>query len=400
MSDAPSSPAADRCLDDPTITNGTGPPTLDDIRARLKTVEDPILGDDVVSLGLVDDVRVDDDLIVVRMGLYAPYAPSERRIVERVNEALCGSERTVITVAGNRDRTWEAGERIAGVRNVVPFVSTHARTEPSTVATNVAFALSRAGARVGVLELDDYVPGTNRSSGRGDGASGDRGGSDRATRDRGRGHRDRDGTETPATMPATVRGVRLASSRHLLASGAGRRSDAPSTDPDASIDRLLTDIDWSGSDYLFVDVTTERSDLRRALFDRVSTAGAVVTTTRSASIATVRACFDRLEERGVTPFGLIESVNGSVRGALRRRFDLTPSRWVADESDVPVLGTLPEDPALTADHGTAVVGEDDRFAAVFDAVAANVADAVGASERRAHSRRNGRFEAGLGCQCR
>jgi len=59
-----------------------------DVRERLVDVRDPDLGDDIVSLGLVNDVEVDDDEIRISLALGAPFSPHESAIADDVRAAL------------------------------------------------------------------------------------------------------------------------------------------------------------------------------------------------------------------------------------------------------------------------------------------------------------------------
>ena len=59
-----------------------------DVREILRTVQDPDLAEDVVSLGLVNDITVEDGTAQVSLALGAPYAPHESEIANRVREAL------------------------------------------------------------------------------------------------------------------------------------------------------------------------------------------------------------------------------------------------------------------------------------------------------------------------
>ena len=67
----------------------------DDVRERLRTVDDPDLGDDIVTLGLVNSIDVTDDEIRVDLALGAPYSPTETAIASEVREALSDLDRAV-----------------------------------------------------------------------------------------------------------------------------------------------------------------------------------------------------------------------------------------------------------------------------------------------------------------
>lgn len=356
MSDAPQPPTAGCRISDPRVTDGIGPPTCDELYAQLRTVDDPVLGDDIVSLGLVDDVSVDRDLIVVEMGLYAPYAPNERRIVEDVHEALRFFDREIVTVVGTRGRARARRGRLPSIRNVVPFVGRGGAVDVSTVTVNVAFALSRIGARVGVLTLGDGV-----SDDVADGAV-------------------TDASVTSGT-PATVYGVSVARA--------------------STIERAARDIEWGGLDYLFVAVQSDESELRTARSDRLSTTGPVVVaaSTRSAresqpvssesSTSTANGWErpDRADGWVRPPLGVIEMSNGTGCEETDRRVEHLGGERLTDGSKLPVFGRIPDLAAIDTEHGTPVVWADHEFSTVFDSLASGIADAIGARARRAHGNR-------------
>ncbi len=58
------------------------------VRDRLRTVEDPELGDDIVSLGLVNEITVEGEEVAIDLALGAPYSPSETALAGEIREVL------------------------------------------------------------------------------------------------------------------------------------------------------------------------------------------------------------------------------------------------------------------------------------------------------------------------
>ena len=67
----------------------------DDVLDRLRTVEDPDLGDDIVSLDLVNSVSVDGTTVRVSLALGAPYSPTETAMAGEVRAALADLDRRI-----------------------------------------------------------------------------------------------------------------------------------------------------------------------------------------------------------------------------------------------------------------------------------------------------------------
>lgn len=327
-------------------------PTRHDIFVRLATVDDPQFGDDLVSLGLVESVEISDEVIVVQLGLYAPRAPKERRILENVYSTLDAFDREIVVIAA--DCAWKRSKRsqIPGVRNVVPVVGARDGAGTTGVATSVAFELEQQGARVGVLKLE---------------------------------HRQAIPPET-GTVPPTVRGVRVLSSGAFQAAN-GELSDGrlECDRPSELVERLCFDVTWTELDYLFVDVATDDSALRNALFQLVDVAGAVVTTTRSDSTETVRHRIERLRTSGVTPLGVVETGQESVREERSDLCGCEPGTQFDDRSEGVVLETFPVAPVLSTESESTLVNEErDQTESAGD-IAARVADAVGGVKRCEHA---------------
>ena len=93
----------------------------EEIYERLATIDDPMLGDDIVSLGVVTDVNVTPETIRVGVVLHAPHAPDERSIADSIREELSGFDRDVeLYLDGMTERR---GGPLPGVKNVIAVSS-------------------------------------------------------------------------------------------------------------------------------------------------------------------------------------------------------------------------------------------------------------------------------------
>jgi len=149
---------------EPFIRPTTLPPDMNeaDVRERLVDVRDPDLGDDIVSLGLVNDVEVDDDEIRISLALGAPFSPHESAIADDVRAALADTGLDVELSASIPDDLEPDEQVLPGVKNVIAVASGKGGVGKSTMAVNIAAGLSALGARVGLFDADVYGPNVPR----------------------------------------------------------------------------------------------------------------------------------------------------------------------------------------------------------------------------------------------
>ena len=133
------------------------------ILEALKSVQDPDLGRDIVSLGFVKDVRVCSGAAALTIELTTPACPVKDQMKEQAQQvvlSLPGIEEVNIQMTA-RVRSSPAqgrGSFLPGVNNVLAVGSGKGGVGKSTVSANLALALAHSGARVGLMDADVYGP--------------------------------------------------------------------------------------------------------------------------------------------------------------------------------------------------------------------------------------------------
>jgi len=336
-----------------------------DVRDCLREVSDPDLGDDIVSLGLVNAVEVDGDSVRVSLALGAPYAPHETEIANRVRDVLGEAGLSVDLSAAVSEDLDRDEQVLPDVKNVIAVASGKGGVGKSTIAVNLAAGLSDLGARVGLFDADVYGPNVPRMVAAEDVPQ---------------------ATEEETIVPPEKYGIRLMSMAFLVG------EDDPVIWRGPMVHKLLTqlveDVEWGSLDYLVVDLPPGTGDTQLTVLQTLPLTGAVVVTTpQEVAVDDARKGLRMFGKHDTDVLGIVENMAGfrcPDCGSTHDIFGTGGGQALADENDLPYLGGIPLDPAIRTggDGGEpAVLGEGDT-ADAFRVLTENVANNLGIVNRR------------------
>jgi len=344
---------------------------------RLRGVVDPELGADVVALGMVTAAVVDEEgTATVGIGLTTVACPLRARIERDVRAALTGLDgvtHVAVTMAelepGAKAALMDTARRlaqtrapattIAGTVPVLAIGSGKGGVGKSLVTANLAVALARLGFVVGVIDAD--VGGFSLPR-----LLGIHGPLEAAG-----------GRLVPRAKPVGAGELRVVSMGFLAEEDQALLWRGLVLN--RAVQQFVEDADWTGVDYMLVDLPPGTSDVPMGLARTLPQTGLVLVTTPplAAQLVAARAgdFARRANLRGV---GVIENMGAFVceHGTSYELFGSGGGARLAAQLDVELLATVPFDPALgaEADEGLSVVGTERPAGRVFEDLARRVVD--------------------------
>ena len=311
--------------------------TQEDVFDMLRNVEDPELGENIVSLEMVKNINIGEDEVTVQIDLPNPSMEDDLR--NAVVTALDGVEHEVEVdwVTHGDD---EESEMLPGVDKVIAVSSGKGGVGKSTVAVNLACALAD-DYDVGILDADIYGPNIPRMFGEAE--------PPRVTKEE-------------EIIPAWAHDVKVMSMGYVAG------DDSPVVWRGAMVHKALTqllnDVRWGELDYLIVDLPPGTGDAQLTIAQTVPVTGAVIVTTpQEVSVDDSRKGVEMFTKADVDVAGIVENMSGFICpdcDEIHDVFGRGGGRRLAEETGVPFLGGVPLDPAVrtSSDEGEPIVVSD------------------------------------------
>jgi ATP-binding protein involved in chromosome partitioning len=332
----------------------------------LKVVQDPDLHRDIVSLGFVKDLKVDDGLVSFTIELTTPACPVKDQMRDQARAAVMALSGVravdVIMSARVRQAVGPDGGRVPleGVKNVIAVGAGKGGVGKTTVAVNLALALSRFGGKVGLVDGDIYGPNVPIMLGMSGALT----------------------TDGQKIRPAEKFGLQVISMGFLTSDDAPVIWRGPMLH--GALQQFFREVRWHELDYLIVDLPPGTGDVALSLSQTVPVAGAIVVTTpQKVSLADSRRALAMYKKLNIPPLGVVENMSYFACPRCEHEADIFGrggGELMAREANVPFLGRVPIYQPIRegGDAGVPlVVGDPDSPAArAFMAVAEQTAAQV------------------------
>src|SRR5689334_2727259 len=302
--------------------------TTESVLTALRGVKDPDLGADIVTLKFVKDkdITIEDDRVAIAVEMATPSPSKREQVASQVKEAVSarGAKDVTVTttfVVKSVSAPEHGKPPLPGVKNVIAVGAGKGGVGKTTVSVNLAVALSKLGARVGVLDGDIYGPNVPIMFGL----------------------QAQLQTEDKKIRPAEKYGIQVVSMGFLTQDEAPVIWRGPMLH--SAIQQFCREVAWKDLDYLVVDMPPGTGDVALSLSQTVPAAGAIVVTTpQQVSLADSRRAVRMYQKLKIPVLGLVENMSFYECTNCHHQADIFGhggGEQVAHQIDIPFLGRLP-----------------------------------------------------------
>ena len=297
---------------------------------RLKAYPEPYLGADLWSCGAIDKIQVVNGKVELTIGLGFPARHYGERLRVQLADIIRGLPNVADVQIDVRSRIEAHSGRgsippVQNVKNIIAVASGKGGVGKSTTAVNLALALAREGAAVGLLDADIYGPSQPRMLGLE---------SERPTSQDGK-----------TIEPPTAFGVKLMSIGLLIDAEQPMVWRGPMVTQ--ALNQLLGDTRWGALDYLVVDMPPGTGDTQLTLAQRVPVSGAVIVTTpQDIALLDARKGLKMFQKVEIPVLGVVENMSTHICsncGHEEHIFGAGGGKRMAEQYGVDLLGELPLD---------------------------------------------------------
>lgn len=312
--------------------------TKDQVLFALSNVIDPDLHKDIVTLNMVEDISIVDKKVAFTVNLTTPACPMkdqiQRACVNAIHhlvdkdaqvEANMSSKVTAPANSPANNPAPASGpvNLLGGVKNIIAVASGKGGVGKSTIAVNLAVALAKTGAKVGLVDTDVYGPSIPTMFGL---------------------HTRPNITTNKKLIPLEKYGVKLISMGFLVDANEAVVWRGPMAS--SAVKQFLTEVMWEELDYLVMDLPPGTGDIQLTIVQTVPLTGAVIVSTpQTVALDDAKKGVAMFNKVNVPVLGIVENMAYFVPPDMPDKkyhiFGKDGARNLATTLNVPFLGEVP-----------------------------------------------------------
>ena len=296
------------------------------VMALLAEINDENSGRDLVSAGNIREVGIHENRVSVDVRLGYPLADKGEALAASIKERLesdTGIDSASVNISFKvmPHKVQEDLKPLDSIANIIAVGSGKGGVGKSTTAVNLALALQREGARVGLLDADIYGPSIPTMLG----------------------VKGQPSTDGEHIIPKEAHGLKVMSVGFLVAEDTAMIWRGPMVT--SALQQLLGDTLWGELDYLIIDLPPGTGDIQLTLAQKIPVAGAVIVTTpQDIALIDAKRAVNMFRKVDVPVLGVVENMSTHICTACGHEeaiFGHGGGAEMAKEFELPLLGQLP-----------------------------------------------------------
>jgi len=321
--------------------------TKSDILNSIKKIEDKNLNKDLLTLNSIKELKTDSNVLSISISIPQPISEINDGLKAEFKKVLQKDfphfENIDLHIQGiaSAHQQEEKKSILSGVKNTIAVASGKGGVGKSTIAVNLAVALAKDGAKVGLIDADIYGPSVPLMLGI---------------------------TEKPKVykteksmkiIPLENYGVKVISIGLLVDDSAPVIWRGPMAS--GAVKQFMTDVEWGELDYLIFDMPPGTGDIQLTLVQTIPLSGAVIVTTpQEVSLIDARKALKMFERVNVPVLGIVENMSYFITPDTQKKYDIFGTGGgskLSEKFNIPFLGGMPIDPQIRigGDEGKPIV---------------------------------------------
>jgi ATP-binding protein involved in chromosome partitioning len=342
--------------------------TKSEVLSTLKSIDEKVVNTDFLILNSIKQFENKGNKLTITISAPANHPPEKLEAIftEKLQTEFPELRKIKISIEqkGASQKEPKNDAVLPGVKNTIAVASGKGGVGKSTVAVNLAVALAKTGAKVGIIDADIYGPsiplmlGINKKP------------------------QIFQSNETKKMIPLVNFGIKIISIGFLIDDNAPVIWRGPMAS--GALKQFMTDVEWDELDYLVFDMPPGTGDIQLTLVQTIPLTGAlIVTTPQEVSLVDARKALKMFDRVNVPVLGIVENMSYFIAPDTGKKYDIFGTGGglnFSKDTSTPFLGSIPIDPRIRigGDKGIPIVYDmpDSEHAASIMEIAKNLIEQI------------------------